>query len=111
MDNDKKDPQELHEKAAMLWRATKALDRQSERDEAAGRQRRRAQRGLMLAKKIESTRETHQAGHRTHKLRSLEWTAQAPMFLEEEVAVEPWAERKWPKRSRWPPLGATASHA
>ena len=37
MDNDKKDAQELHEKAVRLWRATKALDRQSERDEAAGR--------------------------------------------------------------------------
>ncbi|MBC7593923.1 MAG: helicase associated domain-containing protein [Kineosporiaceae bacterium] len=37
MDNDKEDARELHKKAAMLWRATKSLDQQSARDEAAGR--------------------------------------------------------------------------
>lgn len=37
MDDDKKDALKLHDKAVTLWRATKQLDRQSERDEAAGR--------------------------------------------------------------------------
>jgi hypothetical protein len=37
MDDDEQGAQELHEKAVALWRATKELDRQSERDEAVGR--------------------------------------------------------------------------